>query len=203
MKQLSKSPNIHPTAIITQSKLGDWTEIAARTTVLESEIGNYSYVMEDCHITYAKIGKFVSIAAGSAINPNNHPMWRASQHHFTYRSAMYGLGEDDAGIFAWRRSREVILGHDVWIGNGAMVLPGNRVGVGAVVAAGAVVTKDVPAYTVVAGVPARFVRERFAKPVTEKLLAVKWWDWPQEKLRQALEDFRASDVREFVAKYGV
>ena len=202
MKRLLQTPNIHPTAAVTQCRLGEWTEVAAGTSILESSIGDYSYVMEHCHITYSEIGKFVNIAARAAINPNNHPMWRASQHHFSYRSAMYGLGEDDQEIFDWRRSHKVVLGHDVWIGHGATVLPGNRVGIGSVVAAGAVVTKDVPPYTVVAGVPARFVRERFPQSVQEALLSIRWWHWSREKLRRALPDFRQLNVQEFVRKYG-
>ena len=202
MKQLFKDPTIHPTAVITECKLGHWIEIAAGTRILETNIGDYSYVMENCHITYSEIGKFVNIAAHAAINPNNHPLWRASQHHFSYRSAMYGFGPDDDTIFDWRRSQTVVLGHDVWIGHGATVLPGNRVGIGSVVGAGAVVTKDVPPYTVVAGVPACFVRERFPQAVQEALLRLRWWNWPHEKLTQALPDFRCLEAHEFVAKYG-
>ena len=84
----------------------------------------------DCRVTYSEIGKFCNIAPYSALNPNNHPMWRATLHHFTYRSFQYDMAEDDGEFFQWRRRHKVILGHDAWIGHGAMVLPGNRCGHG-------------------------------------------------------------------------
>jgi phosphonate metabolism protein (transferase hexapeptide repeat family) len=144
-------PSIHPSAEIRDSRFGPWTAVGARTSVAESEFGAYSYVVEDADIVHATIGRFCSIAAKTRINPGNHPTWRASQHHFLYRAANYGLGRDEAGFFQWRRDHAVRIGHDVWIGHGAVVLPGREVGTGAVVGAGAVVTKDVPPYAIVAG----------------------------------------------------
>ena len=95
------------------------------------------------------------------INPGNHPLWRAALHHFTYRSRSYDLHpEDDREFFDWRRAHPVVLGDDVWIGHGAILLPGVKIGTGAVVGAGAVVTKDVPPFTIVAGVPAKTLRRR-------------------------------------------
>jgi hypothetical protein len=81
------------------------------------------------------------------------------------------------------------------------VLPGRNVGTGAVVAAGAIVTKDVPAYTIVAGNPARTIRRRFPEAVTDRLAALAWWDWDHEALRSALPDFRHLAVEDFLAKY--
>jgi acetyltransferase-like isoleucine patch superfamily enzyme len=89
-------------------------------------------------------------------------MQRVSQHHFTYRASHYFDGQDDeSAFFDWRRSRPVVIGHDVWIGHGAIVLAGRRIGNGAVVGAGSVVTKGLPAYTIVAGNPAKPIRRRF------------------------------------------
>ena len=91
----------------------------------KSTLGDYSYVVNDSDVAYARIGKFCSIAAMTRINPGNHPMDRASQSHFTYRASAYFPGEaDEAEFFAWRRSHQVRIGHDVWIGHGAIVLPG-------------------------------------------------------------------------------
>ena len=127
------------------------------------ELGDYSYVVNDSDIAYAKIGKFTSIAAMTRINPGNHPMDRASQSHFSYRASAYFDGEhDEDEFFAWRRAQCVTIGHDVWIGHGAIVLPGRRIGTGAVIGAGSVVTKDIPAYAVAVGNPARVVRQRFS-----------------------------------------
>ena len=100
-------------------------------------MGDYSYVVNDSDIIYAHIGKFVSIAAHTRINPGNHPMERASQSHFTYRaSAYFDDADDEEGFFEWRRSHRVTIGHDAWIGHGAVALPGRTIGLGAVVEAG-------------------------------------------------------------------
>lgn len=201
-KMLGEAPLIDPTARLVDSTLGRYTEVGARTTLLESSMGDYSYVVNDGQIAYTTIGKFCSIAAMIRINPGNHPMWRASQSHFTYRASAYFPGEeDDHDFFAWRRAHPVTIGHDVWIGHGAIILPGRTIGTGAVVAGGAVVTKDVPAYTIVAGVPARVVKRRFPEAIAERLQALAWWDWDHERLRRALPDFRTLPVEGFLDRH--
>src|ERR1700740_1725935 len=170
-KMLSVDPAIDPTAKLQETKLGAYCEVGARTILLDVEMGDYSYVVNDAQITYTTIGKFCSIAAMTRINPGNHPMHRATQAHFTYRASAYFPGEDDeAEFFAWRKSYRVHIGHDVWIGHGAIVLPGRRIGTGAVVAAGAIVTNDIPDYPIVAGNPARPVRPRFSEDIAERLV---------------------------------
>ncbi|MFG1330625.1 chloramphenicol acetyltransferase [Xanthobacter autotrophicus] len=202
MKVLGETPLIDPTAQVKASTLGRYTEVGARTKLLEVEMGDYSYVVNDADIAYARIGKFCSIAAMTRLNPGNHPTWRASQAHFTYRASAYFPGEaDETDFFQWRRDQRLTLGHDVWIGHGAVVLAGRSVGTGAVVAAGAVVTKDVPAYAIVAGVPARVVKERFPADIAARLQALGWWDWSHEQLRTALPDFRALPIEGFLEKY--
>jgi phosphonate metabolism protein (transferase hexapeptide repeat family) len=199
---LSVEPTIDPTAAVRESELGCYTEVGARTTLLDVAMGDYSYVVNDAQITYTTIGKFCSIAAMTRINPGNHPMHRASQAHFTYRASAYFSGEsDEAEFFQWRRQHRVHIGHDVWIGHGAVVLPGRSVGIGAVIAAGAIVTKDVPAYTIVAGNPARPIRPRFPAAITSRLAELAWWDWDHESLRRALPDFRTLAIEDFLAKY--
>jgi phosphonate metabolism protein (transferase hexapeptide repeat family) len=201
-KSLSTIPFVHPTADIRDSRLGAYTEVGARTVLLETALDDYSYVVNDSSIAYTTIGKFCSIAAMTRINPGNHPMQRASQAHFTYRASAYFPGEaDEAEFFAWRRSHAVRIGHDVWIGHGAIVLPGRSIGTGAVVAAGAIVTKDVAPYTIVGGNPARIIRARFPAAIAERLQALAWWDWNHDLLRTALPDFRALSVEAFLEKY--
>jgi len=201
-KMLSTAPLIDPTAEIAGSTLGAYTEVGARTKLLEVELDDYSYVVNDSDIAYARIGKFTSIAAMTRINPGNHPMTRASQAHFTYRASAYFAGEaDEADFFAWRRSHRVNIGHDVWIGHGAIVLPGRSIGTGAVIGAGAVVTRDVPAYAIAVGNPARVLRQRFPDTVAADLQTLAWWDWPHDRLHAALVDFRRLSAEEFVAKY--
>src|SRR5262245_51151685 len=201
-KNLSPTPLIDPTAETTRCMLGAYTEVGARTKLLEVELADYSYVVNDSDVAYTTFGKFCSIAAMTRINPGNHPMQRASQSHFTYRASAYFAGEtDEDEFFAWRRSHRVTIGNDVWIGHGAIVLAGRSVGTGAVIAAGAVVTKDVPDYAIVAGNPARLVRRRFPESVAERLQRLAWWNWSHDRLHAALPDFRSLAVGEFLDKY--
>jgi phosphonate metabolism protein (transferase hexapeptide repeat family) len=201
-KQLSLTPAVDPTAKLVDTELGAYTEVGARTILNEVAMGDYSYVVNDGQITYTTIGKFCSIAAMIRINPGNHPMHRATQAHFTYRASAYFRGEsDDADFFAWRREHHCTIGHDVWLGHGAIVLPGRNIGTGAVIAAGAIVTKDVAPYTIVAGNPARPVRRRFSEAVEDGLMDLAWWNWDHEMLRQALPDFRKLPVEDFLSKY--
>jgi len=198
----SKDPRIDPAAVVKESMMGAWTAVGARTLIQETVFGDYSYASNDCDIIYSQIGKFCSIAGHVRINPGNHPLWRAALHHFTYRSRSYELDpEDDQEFFNWRRDHPVVLGDDVWIGHGAILLPDVKVGTGAVVGAGAVVTKDVRPFTIVAGVPAKTLRRRVPPEVEAALMRIRWWDWPHEKLANALEDFRKLDAGEFAAKY--
>jgi hypothetical protein len=201
-KTLSQTPFVDPTASVRDSRLGAYTEVGARTTLSEVVFGDYSYVVNDSDIACATIGKFCSIAAMTRINPGNHPMQRASQSHFTYRSSWYFPGEqDDAAFFDWRRAHPVMIGHDVWIGHGAVVLAGRTIGTGAVIAAGAIVTKDVDDYMIVAGNPARAVRPRFPPRIARRLQQLAWWDWSHERLRAALPDFRALPIEAFLARH--
>jgi phosphonate metabolism protein (transferase hexapeptide repeat family) len=201
-KTLSPRPLIDPSADVTRSTLGAYTEVGARTRLLEVEMGDYSYFVNDSDIAYAGIGRFTSIAAMTRINPGNHPMHRASQSHFTYRASAYFDGvTDEAEFFDWRRRHRVTIGHDVWIGHGAIVLPGRTIGTGAVVGAGSVVTRDVPAYTIVVGNPAGVLRRRFPDAVADRMLALAWWDWPHEALRAALADFRTLSAEAFLDRY--
>lgn len=201
-KKLGLEPLIHETARVVNSTLGRYTEVADRCRLDEVEMGDYSYIMQDGAVWCATIGKFANIAAAVRINATNHPTWRPTLHHFTYRAADYFDGaENDHDFFSWRRENRVTIGHDVWIGHGATVLPGVTVGDGAVIGAGAVVSRDVAPYTIVGGVPAKLIRERFPKSVAERMQALAWWDWDHDHLFGALEDFRHMDAEQFIEKY--
>lgn len=201
MKQLAEAPTIDPSAVVVDCEFGVWTEIGARTSIRESVMGDYSYVVNDSEIIYSDIGKFVNIAAHTRINPGQHPMDRASMHHFQYRSSAYELGDDDPAFFDWRREKRVKLDHDVWIGHGAIVQGGVTIGIGSVVGSGAVVTKDVPPYTIVTGIPATPLRPRFDGEIVDALLRICWWDWDHATLAERLDDFRRLPVRDFCLKY--
>ena len=199
--QTRQEPQVHPEAMLEQTSLGCFTEICARSILVECLVGDYSYVMNDCELAYVTLGRFVSVAAHARLGPGNHPTWRAAQHHFTYRSSWYGLGRDDEDFFQWRRENPVTVGHDAWLGHGSVVMPGVRIGIGAVLGASAVATRDVPDYAIAVGVPARVIRYRFCESTRDALRRMAWWDWPHEVLAERLDDFRNLDIEAFTAKY--
>lgn len=200
---LSETPTLHEGVRLTDCRLGRYTEIGAHSQLLNTDLGDYSYCARGCDMANARIGKFSNIAASVRIGPTDHPLDRASLHHFLYRSAAYwpGRAEDDADFFAHRASRRAHIGHDTWIGHGAIVKPEVTVGDGAVIASGAIVTRDVAPYTIVAGTPARPLRDRQPPEIAERLIALAWWDWDHEALLDALPDFRALDAEAFLEKY--
>ncbi|WP_336055606.1 DapH/DapD/GlmU-related protein [Nitratireductor sp. CH_MIT9313-5] len=202
MTKLSETPLVHETADVTGSTLGRFTEIGERTRVNESSVGDYSYIVQDCLVWCAQIAKFSNIAAACRINATNHPTWRATLHHFTYRAGDYwDDAQNEEGFFEWRRENAVRIGHDTWLGHGAIILPGVKIGNGAVIGAGAVVRRDVEPYTIVGGVPAKPIRRRFDVKTADRFEELAWWDWSHEKLRASLDDFRALTAEEFPEKY--
>lgn len=204
MPSLSETPRIHDNAVVESCQLGPYSEIYSFTNLIETTVGAYSYIENYSQAIYSHIGKFCAIAAQVRINAVNHPMRRACQSNLSYRSSKFFVGEtDDLEFFEARRKSRVTIGNDVWIGHGAIILPGTRIGTGAVVAAGAIVTKDVGDYEIVAGNPARVIRRRFSADIAAHLLEIAWWDWSHERLQAALHDFRSLTIEEFVAIHEV
>jgi len=142
-----------------------------------------------------EIGPFCAIAARAQfiMNGANHSMSGAS----TFPFAIFGNGWDaDFDVESWSKATRgnTVIGPDVWIGTEAMILPGITVGAGAIIAARAVVTRDVAPYTIVAGNPARPARTRFDDMTIQRLLDVAWWDWPKGKITRALPLLRGMDL---------
>lgn len=204
MARLSPSePFIHPDCELTETRFGAYVEIGRGSRIAHSEIGDYSYCDRYADIANATVGKFANIASFTRIGATDHPLHPASCHHFLYRSADYWDDtEPDEAFFAHRKSRRAMIGHDTWIGHNAMIKPEVTVGDGAVVAAGAVVTRDVPPYTIVAGMPAKKIRDRQPAEIAARMIALGWWDWDHAHLRAALPDFRALTAAAFLDKYG-
>ncbi|MBR9920252.1 MAG: CatB-related O-acetyltransferase [Bacteroidetes bacterium] len=138
------------------------------------------------------IGKFCMIASGVTfiMNGANHLTEAISSYPFAifgndWGNAMEGKSYPTKG--------DTIVGNDVWIGHNAMIMPGVKIGDGAIIATNATVTKDVPAYSIVGGNPARLIRMRFSPEKIEKLLALKWWDWEIDKITKHVRDLTGSD----------
>ena len=197
-----EAPFLHPDCDVTDTTFGRYTEIGRGTRIAHSHLGDYSYCDRFADIANAQIAKFANIASYVRIGATDHPMDKASLHHFHYRSADYfDNAGDDADWFAHRRTRRAVIGHDTWIGHGAQIRPDVTLGDGCVVAGGAIVTKDVAPYMIVAGIPAVPLRARFPSDIAERMLALAWWDWPHDKLRLALDDFRTLKAEAFLEKY--
>jgi phosphonate metabolism protein (transferase hexapeptide repeat family) len=193
---------IHPTAQVVNSTFGPWTEVGAVARILNATFEAYAYCDRLSDIANTTVGKFANIAAMTRIGPTDHPMENASLHHFLYRSSYYWDDmPDDADFMAHRASRRTVIGPDTWLGHGVIVKPEVTIGAGAVIASGAVVTKDVPPYMIMAGIPAQPLRPRFAPGIADRLMALAWWDWSHDRLRAALMDFRALKAEAFLEKY--
>ncbi len=129
------------------------------------------------------IGKFCSIACGAKFlfNSANHSLSSLSTYPFPIFYEEWGLDRKNVAE-AWDNKGDIVIGNDVWIGYEAVILAGVTVGDGAVIGASAMVTKDVPPYTIVGGVPAKPIRKRFSEETISEMLALKWWDWPKERI---------------------
>lgn len=195
-------PVLHAGVEISDVRFGHYTEIGKGSRLSHCEIGDNSYCDRYADIANARIGKFSNIASFVRIGASDHPLETASCHHFLYRSSDYWAdAAPDEAFFMQRLSRRAVIGHDTWIGHGGVVKPDVTLGDGAVVAAGAVVTRDVAPYTIVAGIPARVLRARQPPEIAERLIALAWWDWDHARLGAALGDFRGLSAEAFLEKY--
>ncbi|MDX8523385.1 DapH/DapD/GlmU-related protein [Mesorhizobium sp. MSK_1335] len=195
-------PRIHPTAELKACKLGRYASIGERVVLREVTVGDFSYFERHSEAIYTTIGKFCSIAANSRINALEHPIERLTQHKVSYRPNEYFRWlKVDTEFRARRQAKSVSVGHDVWIGHGAVIMPGVVIGNGAVIGANAVVTHDIAPYTIVAGVPAKPLRQRFSAAVAVRIEALSWWDWAPEKLARAIPDMQAMPIEAFLDRW--
>ena len=182
--------------VIVESSFGNVCRIGSNVVILHSCIGDYSYVETGCRIAYAQIGRFCSIAPGATIGLEAHPVRDYVSTHPIFYLRAPGVGYDFVDHSKRSDYQHTIVGHDVWIGANALIMDGISVGHGAVIGAGAVVTRDVPPYAIVGGVPAKLIRYRFDGEIIERLLAVRWWDRPAEWIRQHVVEF--ADIHTFL-----
>lgn len=161
--------------------------------IFHSKVGDYTYIGKNTSLVYATVGKFCSIAGNSSIGMANHTLSCLST------SPIFTEKNNGTG-YTWTMQthecpyKPVKVGNDVWIGTKAMVLGGVEIGNGAVIAAGAVVTRNVPPYAVVAGVPARIIKYRFPNEIISELEKIEWWSLPDEVLKKHINLFQTTDV---------
>lgn len=171
-----------------ESKLGRYNVLFSNVNVLNSTIDDHTFVQRNSFINCADIGKFCSIAMNVLIGPGQHPTAFVSSHPAFY-SVTQPIVKTFSSSDTFNPFKRTIVGHDVWLGHNSVIMDGIKIGTGAVVAAGAVVTNNIPDYAIVAGVPARLIKFRFDERVRNLLLESQWWDWPDEHLKHRCQLF--------------
>lgn len=141
------------------------------------------------------IGKFCSIACGAKFlfNSANHNLNSLSTYPFPLFFEEWNLKRENV-TESWNNKGNIVIGNDVWIGYEAVIMAGVTIGDGAIIGTRAVVTKDVPPYTIVGGVPAKIIRKRFSDEVISKLLEIKWWDWERDRIERNIEAIKSGDI---------
>lgn len=160
--------------------------------IVNSDIGKYSYVGSGSEIIEAKIGKFCSIARDCNIGLATHTLQNISTSPI-FTEKKNGTGHSWSSITIKDKTLKVNIGNDVWIGAKAIVLGGVKIGDGAVIAAGAIVTKDVPPFAISAGVPAKIIKYRFNSETINSLIKLNWWNLPEEKLKLNIHFFQKNN----------
>ena len=176
----------------------DHTAVYSNCSLSDVRLGSYSYINEHSSTANVSVGKFSSIGPHFVCGSGGHPTNFISTSPVFYSTRRQcGVSFTETNYFVERH--ETTVGNDVWIGARVFVKDGVRVGNGALIAAGAVVIRDVPDYALVGGVPAKVIRYRFSEDVIRELLEIKWWEWSEDRLREAQPLMAQPDVNSFLA----
>lgn len=181
---------------IYNSTLGDHTHFGNFNEIHDTSFGDYTYTSDNTRVTLAKIGKFSSISWNVSINASNHDYTRVTQHEILYMTEYSYTPEP----FYNPVNKKVLIGNDVWIGANAVIMPGVKIGDGAIVGSSAVVTKDIPDYAIAVGVPARVIKYRFDKKTIKELKNIAWWDLPDDILKEHVDLLASSPTQETLDK---
>ncbi len=181
--KVGKNVKIGPWSIINNSKLSDYVFIERNNMITDSSIGKHTNTGQNTVIKKKKIGAFTSISWNVTIGAGEHDYKRITSHEMLYMKR-HGFIKEPV---YHPNSGGVQIGNDVWIGANATILQNVKVGDGAVIGAGAVVTKDVPDYAIVVGIPAKVIKYRFNKKVIKLLKEIKWWGFPDDVIKKNID----------------
>lgn len=180
------------------SNISPKARLHAPYQVFDSAIGDYTYVSPGSHLSQVQIGKFCSIGPNLFAGHGIHPLDGISTSPMFY-STLKQSGVTLSGVDKIKERLPIEIGNDVFIGANVTILDGVKIGDGAVIGAGAIVSKDIPDYAIAVGCPIKVVRYRFDEQTIKKIQQIKWWDWPEEKLKEVEEKF--FNVEEFVKRH--
>lgn len=158
------------------------------------QLGKYSRIGINCKVTDANIGNFTAIGQDTIIGLGSHPTNYLTSHSIFYKRGSWGWHEDDwIAPIDFAKKKHIEIGNDVWIGRRCLILDGVNIGDGAIVAAGAVVTKDIPPFAIVGGVPAKVIKIKYTQEMVEKLEQLKWWNLSDEEITKIIDLFHKKE----------
>lgn len=186
----------------TKSKFTKKTHVRSFAKLTNVQIKEYSRIGLACFINNSTIGKYTAIGKNCNIGLGQHPTNYLTPHSIFYKKGNWGFHDDWIGDVEFDNNKHVIIGNDIWIGINCIIMDGVMIGDGAIVAAGSIVTKDVPPYALVGGVPAKIIKYRFSEEMINRLLEIKWWNLSDEEITKVLPLFHTKDIRmETLNKY--
>lgn len=199
LKAKKKSIIIDKTARV--SSINNWgnnIKIYEKCKIINCIIDNFTYIAPETSIANCKIGKFCSIGPNVTIAPGKHPV-----NFVSTSPVFFSVGKQAGVTFSdknfYTENEDVLIGNDVWIGANCVILDGVKIGDGAIIAAGAIVNCDVENYSIVGGVPAKFIKYRFEKNIIEKLNYLKWWNNEEQWIKENYSTF--NNIEDFAKKY--
>lgn len=195
-KYIGKNIHVEYMAELSGVQFSTHNKVYKYARLRDVTIGRFSYISRDTQVYSARVGNFTCIGPDTIIGPGEHPVKGYVTSHPAFYSSLAQSGKTFADRNHIDEIPQTIIGHNVWIGARCVIRAGVKIGDGAVIAAGAVVTKDVEPYTVCGGVPAKVIRRRFEAATESMIIQSKWWEWDEKKLAKSAPSFR--DINLFV-----